>query len=223
MRPGGQSAICPCFLLSGQQKTGTKRGNQAAGWGPTMSGMGFDRSLATGEEVVAILHPHWKTLVRPILLTFVVVAVLLIGEVLIPASGAADGERLALAVLAIVLLVPQLAHIGHKARAPAAYSHHSTHQSRSPRNCLPPVAPSWPRGSPYSPRQTSRSIAAQLAPASIHPARSVSIPLPSATRERTTWPEANSGATACPGFAAVGRPRPGGPQEQRPPSSRHTM
>src|ERR1700751_4282901 len=73
--------------------------------GPTMSRMGFDRSLATGEEVVAILHPHWKTLVRPILLTFVVVAVLLIGEVLIPASGAAGGERLALAVLAIVLLM----------------------------------------------------------------------------------------------------------------------
>ena len=70
-----------------------------------MSPMGFDRSLATGEEVVAILHPHWKTLVRPILLTFVVVAVLLIGEVLIPASAAADGERLALAVLAIVLLM----------------------------------------------------------------------------------------------------------------------
>ena len=63
-----------------------------------MSRMGFVRSLATGEEVVVILHPHWKTLVRPILLTFVVVAVLLIGEVLIPASGAADGERLALAV-----------------------------------------------------------------------------------------------------------------------------
>src|ERR1700733_8274750 len=73
--------------------------------GTTMSRMGSDRSLATGEEVVAILHPHWKTLVRPILLTFVVVAVLLIGEVLIPASRAADGERLALAVVAIVLLM----------------------------------------------------------------------------------------------------------------------
>jgi len=70
-----------------------------------MSRMGSDRSLATGEEVVAVLHPHWKTLVRPILLTFVVVAVLLIGEVLIPASRAADGERLALAVVAIVLLM----------------------------------------------------------------------------------------------------------------------
>ena len=70
-----------------------------------MSRMGSERSLATGEEVVVILHPHWKTLVRPILLTFLVVAVLLIGEVLIPASRAADGERRALAVVAIVLLM----------------------------------------------------------------------------------------------------------------------
>ncbi len=70
-----------------------------------MSGMGYDRSLAAGEESVAVLHPHWKTLVRPIALTFIVVAVLLIGEVLIPAGKAAGGERLALAALAIVLLM----------------------------------------------------------------------------------------------------------------------
>ncbi len=41
--------------------------------------MGHDRSLAVGEEPVAILHPHWKTLVGPIALTFLVVAVLLVG------------------------------------------------------------------------------------------------------------------------------------------------
>jgi membrane protein YdbS with pleckstrin-like domain len=70
-----------------------------------MSRMGFDRSLAAGEEAVMILHPHWKTLVRPILLTFVVVAVLLVGEVLIPASKAAAAERLALAVVAIALIM----------------------------------------------------------------------------------------------------------------------
>ena len=70
-----------------------------------MSRMGFDRSLASGEEVIAIFQPHWKTLVRPILLTFLVVAVLLVGEVLIPGSRAANAERLALAVVAIVLLM----------------------------------------------------------------------------------------------------------------------
>ena len=67
--------------------------------------MGHDRSLAVGEEPVAILHPHWKTLVRPIALTFLVVAVLLVGEVLIPGGKWAAAERLALAVVAIVLLM----------------------------------------------------------------------------------------------------------------------
>ncbi len=70
-----------------------------------MSSMGQDRSLAVGEESVAILHPHWKTLVRPVVLTFVVVAVLLAGEVLIPGNKEAAIERLVLAVVAIVLLM----------------------------------------------------------------------------------------------------------------------
>jgi uncharacterized membrane protein YdbT with pleckstrin-like domain len=70
-----------------------------------MSGMGYDRSLAVGEQSVAVLHPHWKTLVRPVALAFVVVAVLLVAEVLIPASKAAGVERLVLAAVAIVLLM----------------------------------------------------------------------------------------------------------------------
>jgi len=67
--------------------------------------MGHDRSLAVGEEPVAILHPHWKALVGPIALTFLVVAVLLVGEVLIPGGKWATAERLALAVVAIALLM----------------------------------------------------------------------------------------------------------------------
>lgn len=98
--------LCSCFLPSGRQKTGTKRREPgSATRGLTMSRMGFDRSLAAGEEAVMILRPHWKTLVRPILLTFVVVAVLLAGEVLIPVSKAAAAERLALAVVAIALIM----------------------------------------------------------------------------------------------------------------------
>src|SRR5215467_7993428 len=72
---------------------------------PNMSGMAYDRSLSVGEESVEILHPHWKTLVRPIALAFVVVAVLLAGEVLIPANKGAGIERLALAAVGIVLLM----------------------------------------------------------------------------------------------------------------------
>jgi uncharacterized membrane protein YdbT with pleckstrin-like domain len=67
--------------------------------------MGHDRSLAAGEESVAILHPHWKTLVGPIALAFLVVAALLVGEVLIPGGKWAAAQRLALAVVAIVLLM----------------------------------------------------------------------------------------------------------------------
>lgn len=67
--------------------------------------MGQDRSLAVGEVSVKILHPHWKTLALPVLLAFVVVAVLLVGEVLIPESKAAGIERLVLALVAIVLLM----------------------------------------------------------------------------------------------------------------------
>ncbi len=70
-----------------------------------MSDMRFDQSLAPGEESVQILHPHWKTLVRPIALTFVLVAALLVGEVLIPGSKEAGIERLALAAVAVVLLM----------------------------------------------------------------------------------------------------------------------
>jgi uncharacterized membrane protein YdbT with pleckstrin-like domain len=67
--------------------------------------MGQDRSLAVGEVSVKILHPHWKTLALPVLLAFVIVAVLLVGEVLIPQSKAAGIERLVLALVAIVLLM----------------------------------------------------------------------------------------------------------------------
>jgi membrane protein YdbS with pleckstrin-like domain len=70
-----------------------------------MSLMSYDQSLAVGEASVEVLRPHWKTLVRPIALTFLVVAVLLVAEVLIPAGKAAATERLALGVVAIVLLM----------------------------------------------------------------------------------------------------------------------
>jgi uncharacterized membrane protein YdbT with pleckstrin-like domain len=70
-----------------------------------MSRMSYDQSLAVGEASVEVLHPHWKTLVRPIALTFLVVAVLLVAEVLIPAGKAAATERLVLGVVAIVLLM----------------------------------------------------------------------------------------------------------------------
>jgi uncharacterized membrane protein YdbT with pleckstrin-like domain len=70
-----------------------------------MSGMGDDRSLAVGEQSVEVLHPHWKTLVGPVLGAFVIVAALLVGEGAIPGGRDAPVERLAAAVLAVVLLM----------------------------------------------------------------------------------------------------------------------
>jgi uncharacterized membrane protein YdbT with pleckstrin-like domain len=70
-----------------------------------MSGMGDDRSLAVGEQSVEVLHPHWKTLVGPVLAAFAIVAALVVGEVVIPGGRDAAVERLAAAVLAIVLLM----------------------------------------------------------------------------------------------------------------------
>jgi membrane protein YdbS with pleckstrin-like domain len=70
-----------------------------------MSGMGDDRSLAVGEQSVEVLHPHWKTLVGPVLAAFVIAAALLVGEVVIPGGRDAAVERLAAAVLAVVLLM----------------------------------------------------------------------------------------------------------------------
>ena len=67
--------------------------------------MGHDRSLAAGEESVEVLHPHWKTLVTPVALTFLIVAALLVGEVLIPAGKLAAVGRLGLAVVAIALIM----------------------------------------------------------------------------------------------------------------------
>ena len=67
--------------------------------------MVFDRSLAAGEQPVAVLHPHWKTLVRPVVLTFVVVAVVLVAEVLIPAGKWAAAGRLAVGVIAVLLVM----------------------------------------------------------------------------------------------------------------------
>jgi uncharacterized membrane protein YdbT with pleckstrin-like domain len=67
--------------------------------------MSPDRSLALGEDAVVVLHPHWKVLVRPAVLTVLVVAALVAAEVLIPAGHWAATGRLVVAVIAVLLLV----------------------------------------------------------------------------------------------------------------------
>jgi membrane protein YdbS with pleckstrin-like domain len=64
-----------------------------------------DPSLTADEQPVLRLHPHWKTLIGPLLLAVVVVAAALAVEAVIPSSRAAAVERLAVAAIAILALM----------------------------------------------------------------------------------------------------------------------
>jgi len=64
-----------------------------------------DPSLTEDEQLVLRLHPHWKTLIRPLAVAVLVVAAALVAEVLIPSGSAATPARLAVAVVAILFLM----------------------------------------------------------------------------------------------------------------------
>jgi uncharacterized membrane protein YdbT with pleckstrin-like domain len=73
--------------------------------------MARESSLTDDEQLVLLLHPHWKTLIRPILIAALVVAVALVAEALIPgvslpARGAIGA--VAVLVLMVLLIVPLL-------------------------------------------------------------------------------------------------------------------
>jgi uncharacterized membrane protein YdbT with pleckstrin-like domain len=68
-------------------------------------GMAQGRGYAEGEQPVLVLHPHWKVLVGPVLLTIVVVAALLVGEVLVPSSREAAVIRVAIAAAAVLVIM----------------------------------------------------------------------------------------------------------------------
>ena len=75
--------------------------------------MTSDPTLTEDEHLVLRLHPHWKTLIGPLLVAVIVVAAALIAEVLIPSNSAAAVERLVVAAVAILavmlwLIVPVL-------------------------------------------------------------------------------------------------------------------
>ena len=75
--------------------------------------MTSDPTLTEDEHLVLRVHPHWKTLIRPVSVTVLVVAAALIAEVLIPSNSAAPVERLVVAAVAILavmlwLIVPVL-------------------------------------------------------------------------------------------------------------------
>jgi len=75
--------------------------------------MSSDPTLTEDEHLVLRLHPHWKTLIGPVLVAVLVVAAALVAEVVIPSNSAAAVERLVVAAVAILavmlwLIVPVL-------------------------------------------------------------------------------------------------------------------
>ena len=67
--------------------------------------MAYESSLAGGEQPVLLLHPHWKTLIRPILIAVLVVAIALVAEALIPSGSAALAARGGVGVVAVLVLM----------------------------------------------------------------------------------------------------------------------
>ena len=57
------------------------------------------------EQPVLLLHPHWKTLIRPILVAVLVVAVALVAEAVIPSGSGAVAARGAVGVVAVLILM----------------------------------------------------------------------------------------------------------------------
>jgi uncharacterized membrane protein YdbT with pleckstrin-like domain len=75
--------------------------------------MTVDPSLTQDEHLVLLLHPHWKTLIRPFAVAALVIVIALVAEVLIPSGSAAGVGRLAVGAVAILglmvwLMVPVL-------------------------------------------------------------------------------------------------------------------
>jgi uncharacterized membrane protein YdbT with pleckstrin-like domain len=70
-----------------------------------MGGMAHDDSFADDEQRVLLLYPHWKTLIRPVLLAMIVVAAALVAEAAIPSGSGAAAERLVVAVVAVLALM----------------------------------------------------------------------------------------------------------------------
>jgi membrane protein YdbS with pleckstrin-like domain len=61
--------------------------------------------LSEGERSVLVLHPHWKTLLRPAVILIVVVIAALALEVIIPAGRLAEPGRIAVAAIAFVAVL----------------------------------------------------------------------------------------------------------------------
>jgi uncharacterized membrane protein YdbT with pleckstrin-like domain len=70
-----------------------------------MGRMASTAGLSEGERLVLKLHPHWKTILRPLLILAATVLALLFLLLLVPAVRDAAGGRLALGAGALVIVI----------------------------------------------------------------------------------------------------------------------
>jgi uncharacterized membrane protein YdbT with pleckstrin-like domain len=64
--------------------------------------MAVDESLSEGENLVLRLHPHWKTVLRPLSLLVVIVVAAVVLVLLLPSGHNYDVVRIVIGVLAVV-------------------------------------------------------------------------------------------------------------------------
>lgn len=67
--------------------------------------MAGEESLSEGERFVLKLHPHWKTLLRPLFILVVIVAVAGTALILLPTGSVSTVIRLVIAAVALVAAV----------------------------------------------------------------------------------------------------------------------
>lgn len=61
--------------------------------------------LVEGERLVVRFHPHWKTVLRPLLILAAVVVALLVVLIVVPPGSSSIGVRLALGGFALLIIV----------------------------------------------------------------------------------------------------------------------
>jgi uncharacterized membrane protein YdbT with pleckstrin-like domain len=67
--------------------------------------MAHDDGLAEGEHAVLRLHPHWKTVLRPVLLLALIIAAVIAALVLLPGSADGSSVRLGIGAVAVIAVI----------------------------------------------------------------------------------------------------------------------
>ena len=67
--------------------------------------MAHGDGLTEGEHLVLRLHPHWKTVIRPVLLLALIVAAVIAALVFLPGSADKSAVRLGIGAVAVVVAI----------------------------------------------------------------------------------------------------------------------